>query len=72
MTDERDKVYGVLGLYTGHADIKPDYNLRAREVFVDTSRVIVAESQIFEVIYYAGLEAIRDLRFGDHLATRTY
>ena len=58
MTDERDKRYGVLGLYTFNTRAKLDYILRAREVYVNTFQVILEESKNLDGVYYAGLEAI--------------
>lgn len=51
-TDPRDKVYGLIGLAPAHerANIVPDYNLSAEQVFLSTTIAILEQSGNLDIL----------------------
>lgn len=52
-TNVRDKVYGVLGLYSGDCQILPDYDLTVPQVMVQIAKAAVDETQCLDILHFA-------------------
>ena len=49
-TDDRDKIYGLLGLCSDTLGIEPDYHITAREVYIDCSRRLIERDDNLDLL----------------------
>jgi len=58
ITDDRDRVYGMLGISReeDRKELKPDYEASVREVYVDTARRLLGRQDSILILHRAGLE----------------
>lgn len=49
-TDPRDKVFAYLGICTGDHEIIPDYSMSAQEVFLETTKSILASTESLAIL----------------------
>jgi hypothetical protein len=57
VTDDRDRVYGMLGISReeDREKLKPDYNASVREVYIDTARRLLGRKDSILILHRAGL-----------------
>ncbi|KAK3948946.1 heterokaryon incompatibility protein [Pseudoneurospora amorphoporcata] len=72
-TDERDKVYGLLGI-AGDVDglgIRPDYSTSTTiaQVFTQTARAIIQKNKSLEIIRYGSLGPMSSTRLAESLSS---
>jgi hypothetical protein len=57
VTDDRDRVYGMLGISReeDRKEWKPDYNASVRKVYIDTARRLLGRKDSILILHRAGL-----------------
>jgi hypothetical protein len=54
-TDERDQIFGLLGIAVDASDFIPDYNLSVQDVYVDITKHIIKRTKSLAILQMAGI-----------------
>jgi hypothetical protein len=61
-SDQRDKIYGILGLASDRSVIVPDYTLSLQEAWTSVYRTLLLQNVDLRILYYAGIGLRRNIR----------